>query len=83
MALLGRAAASALMVHHDLQRHPLTTIAKLAQNCNMTIPTVTKSLQHLINKNIVQELTGKERHRIYTYKKYLDVLDAGISGRKS
>jgi len=77
---LGRSAASTLRVHHDLQKHPLSTIGKLAQNCNMTAPTATKALQHLIEQDIVQEVTGKERHRAYVYKKYLDILSEGIGG---
>lgn len=80
IASLGRAAASALLVYHDLQRNPLSVIAKLAEHCKTTVPTVTKSLQHLIELEIVQEITGKERHRVYVYKKYLDILNAGIGG---
>lgn len=68
------------MVHHDLQRHPLSTIAKLSERCKITIPTVIKAIEHLLEKNIVQEITGKERHRVFVYKKYLDILNAGIEG---
>lgn len=77
---LGRSAASTLLVHYELQRHPLSAIGKLAKNCNITEPTATKALQHLIEQNIVREITGKERHRVYLYKKYLDILNAGIGG---
>ncbi|ACJ19946.1 hypothetical protein [Coxiella burnetii] len=45
----GRPAASALLVHHYLEKHSVTDI-----------------------------ITGKERHKIYTYQRYLDILNEGI-----
>lgn len=72
---LGRPAASALLVHHYLEKHSVTDIAKIAKNCNMTIPTATKSIKHLEELNIVKEITGKERHKIYTYQRYLEILN--------
>jgi Fic family protein len=77
---LGRSVPSTVLVHHDLQRHPLSAITKIAERCKTTAPTVTKALQHLIELGVVQEITGKERHRIYVYQKYLNILNAGIGG---
>lgn len=72
---LGRPAASALIVHHYMQKYSIIDISNIAKNCNMTIPTVSKSLKHMEELNIIKEITGKERHRIYIYKKYLDILN--------
>lgn len=77
---LGRPAASALMVHHNLQRHPFNDIAKIAEQCHITVPTATKSIKHLMDLGIVNEVTGKGRHRVFAYKKYLDILNEGIGG---
>lgn len=76
---LGRPAASALLVHHYLEKHSLTDIGKISEHCNITIPTATKSIKHLEALGVVKEITGKERHKIYTYQRYLDILNKGIS----
>lgn len=75
---LGRPAASVFIVHHYLEKHSITDIGKIAKNCNLTIPTVTKSIKYLEELKIVHEITGKERNKIYAYKKYLDVLNDGV-----
>lgn len=79
---LGRPAASALLVHHYLEKHSVTDIGKIAEHCNITIPTATKSIKHLESLSIVKEITGKERHKIYTYQRYLDILNKGIGDFK-
>src|SRR3990167_476970 len=69
---LGRAAASALIAYHYFQKHSVTDIGKIAKHCKTTIPTAAKSVNHMVDLGIVEEITGKERRRIYAYKKYLD-----------
>ena len=75
---LGRAAASALIAYHYFQKHSVTDIGKIAKHCKTTIPTAAKSVNHMVDLGIVEEITGKERRRIYAYKKYLDILNAEI-----
>lgn len=72
---LGRPAVSALIVHHYMEKHSIIDIANIAKHCKMTIPTVSKSLKHMEELGIIKEITGKERHKIYVYKKYLDILN--------
>jgi Fic family protein len=43
----------------------------------LSLPTVGKSLEHLVELGIVREVTGKQRRRAFAYRKYLDVLDRG------
>jgi len=74
---IGRAAGSALRVHHALQQHPIQTVAVAAERTGLTIPTVTTALTHLERAGIVRELTGKRRHRVYGYDRYLQVLSEG------
>ncbi|WP_200899574.1 hypothetical protein [Candidatus Coxiella mudrowiae] len=71
---LGRPAASALLVHHYLEKHSVTDIEKISAHCNITIPTTTKSIKHLETLGIAKEITGKERYKIYIYQRYLDIL---------
>ena len=74
---LGRAAASALRVHGELQRSPLQSVPHLAKKLELSQPTVQKSLDHLAGLGIVREITGKRRSRLYEYAKYLRILDEG------
>ncbi len=56
------------------QAKPITTIAVLTQTTNLTTPTVTTALRELLKRDIVKEITGKERGRVFAYKRYLDAL---------
>ncbi|HEV2613995.1 MAG TPA: Fic family protein [Gammaproteobacteria bacterium] len=72
-----KSSVSTLIVHHYLQRHPITEIKKIVEQCKVSPPTVYKLLNHLADLNIVKEVTGRSRNKIYTYKKYLDILSKG------
>ena len=74
---LGRSAASVFRVHDFMQRRPIVTIQAASRELKLSLPTVGKSLEHLIKLGIVRELTGKQRHRVFAYSKYLAVLDQG------
>ena len=74
---LGRSAASAFRIHDLLQRRPLVTIQAASKQLKLSLPTIGKSLEHLIELGIVRELTGKQRRRVFAYRKYLAVLDRG------
>jgi Fic family protein len=74
---LGRAVSSALRVHADLQRSPLASVPDAAKRLQMSQPTLQKSIQHLLDLNIVREVTGKKRQRLYEYTRYLQILDEG------
>lgn len=74
---LGRSAASVFRVHDFMQRRPIVTIQAASRELKLSLPTVGKSLEHLINLGIVRELTGKRRRRVFAYSKYLAVIDKG------
>ncbi len=74
---LGRMAGSALQVHRALQRRPVATIARLSEETNLSVPTVTHALESLQKAKIVNEITGRRRSRIYSYARYLKVLRQG------
>lgn len=74
---LGRSAASVFRVHEFMQRRPLVTIQAASRELELSVPTVGKSLELLIELGIVREVTGKQRRRVFAYRKYLDMLDRG------
>ena len=42
----------------------------------LTTPTVRTGLDHLAKLQIVREITGKRRDRLYVYDRYLQLLQA-------
>ena len=74
---LGRRAASAPKVHRVLQRTPIATIPRLAKKTHLTLPTIAKALDVLLELGIVREITGKQRGRIYCYGRYISLLSEG------
>lgn len=75
---LGRGAGSAALVHHTLQSVPICTIARMAEKAKLTLPTVAKALEVLVEAGIVKEVTGKKRNRIYRYDGYMKILNEGM-----
>ncbi len=78
---LGRAAASAAMVHQLMQRRALTTIQKAASDLTLSEPTINSALGNLEQLGIVKEITGKQRRRVYSYEAYLEILTKGTEPR--
>jgi len=73
----GRGSLSALQVHHELQRRPLCNVNTLAAATKLSVPTIGKALQTLVELGIVREVTGRRRNRIFAYGTYLDTVSKG------
>lgn len=78
IATLGRGAASALAVLQALQRQPVTTAPALVKDTGLAMATVNRMLVQLIDLGIVAELTQRQRNRIFSYRAYVDVLNAEL-----
>lgn len=76
---LGRAAASAAIIHRAMQRQPIASASSLAQATKLTPATVNKSLSHLQTLGIAKELTQKLRGRVFSYAAYADILNEGMA----
>lgn len=72
---LGKSSTSALIIHHALQRTPITDAKKLTQQNSITLPSTNKSLYLLSELGIVKEITGKARNKVYAYQNYLKILN--------
>jgi Fic family protein len=77
LARLGRKAGSAAAVQTALLRMPVCTIPRLAKRTGLTLPTIAKALDVLMDRKIVSETTGKKRNRVYRYDRYLEILNEG------
>jgi len=74
---LGRAAASALRLHHAFQERAVLSIPGAAKRVGLSQPTITSALAHLTKLGIVRETTGRKRRKLYVYDAYLKILGEG------
>ncbi|MDP1646895.1 MAG: Fic family protein [Rubrivivax sp.] len=78
LAALGRAAPSAWTLHDALQRQPVATAAALGAATRLTPATVNKTLAHLQRLGLVEELTERQRGRVFAYRDYVALLNAEL-----
>ena len=71
---LGRLAGSCLQIQQTLQKRPISTIGSLSKETGLSIPTVTNGLQAINKAGLVKEISGRRRHRIFSYTKYLEII---------
>jgi len=76
----GDRAGSALRVHELLQTNPFLTAAKAAQKTGLTLPTINAAFAELQRLEIVAEITGKKRGRVYFYRGFMDLLSDAAGG---
>lgn len=74
---LGRAAASCQTIHRALIETPITTVAKLCEKTGLSPATVNKGLTHLERLSIVTELTAQKRNRLFSYSRYIEIMNQG------
>ncbi len=74
---LGRSLATTLRVYKLLQSTPLITIPKASQEIAISTPTVTAALTRLEDLGIVHEITSRRRDKLYSYVKYIRLLNEG------
>jgi Fic family protein len=73
----GRPSASMLRVHDLLQRQPIIGIVPASRALKLTHPTVMKALANLQKLEIVREITGRRRGKLFAYARYMSILDRG------
>jgi len=74
---LGRASASALKIHQVLIERPITTAGWLANKTGIALSTVNIALKNLQKLGIVQEITKQKRNRLFSYAKYIQIMNQG------
>jgi Fic family protein len=68
---------SVLRLHEMMQTSPFVTTAKAVEWTHLTKPTINAALDALVRLGIVEEISGKQRGRVYAYRAYLDILSDG------
>ncbi len=69
--------AGILSVFEVLQRRPLCNTSIVREETGLSLPTVLRAFEILIQLGIVREITGKERHKTFVYHDYLNILSQG------
>lgn len=70
---LGKRALKARQLLSLLYRLPMITATRLEKDLDITHPTANKLLNDMINLNILREITGAQRHRLYVFETYLNI----------
>lgn len=73
----GEQANSMLRVHELLQNQPFVNAAQVCDKTGLSMPTVNNALAGLEKLQLVREVTGKLRGRVYAYQDFLRIIDEG------
>jgi len=74
---LGRVAGSVHQVHRSLLERPIASPNWLQEKTQLSPATINTCLKQLEGIRIVSELTGRKRNRLYSYSRYIDVMNQG------
>jgi Fic family protein len=73
----GRRAGSALRVHEALKARPVASVQDVAIRTSLSYPTVSSAMNLLVEVGIARELTGRKRDRVFSYHRYMAILNEG------
>ncbi len=71
---LSSVTVTAIRLFELLPMYPMISSAKALELTGGTKPTANKAIESLVEAGVLEEITGKQRDRIYVYRRYLDVL---------
>ena len=69
--------SSSLRVHELFQQHPFLTANQLVEQTGLSAPTANAALADLERLGILDEITGRKRGRVFSYRAYLAILGEG------
>jgi Fic family protein len=73
----GEQANSMLRVHDMLKTQPFVNAAQVCRKTGLSMPTVNNVLTGLEKLQLLSEITGKQRGRVYAYDAFLRIIDEG------
>ena len=75
--LRGRASSSALRVHAVLRGRPVASLGQAAEAAGLSYTAAAAGMRVLTELDIAQELTGRQRGRLFGYREYIAILNEG------
>lgn len=74
---------STLKVHQYLQRHAIMSVPSATKEIGLSLPTIRTAIATLVELGIAKEITGKARHQVFAYDRYLKTLNDGTEPLKA
>ena len=77
IAALGKRAGNIGLVFDQFARRVILTVPRVAPELPLSPPTIRAAVRALEELEIVNEVTGQQRHRVFAYSRYLGILSEG------
>ena len=77
IAALGTRAGNVGLVFEQMARRVILGVSQARPHVPLSAPTIRAAFATLQDMGVVTEVTGQQRHRIYAYQAYLDILSEG------
>jgi len=74
---MGRISGSCLQLHHLMQRRPIFRIPQASAELGINRTSISNCLKQLIEAGMVSEITGYQKHRLFRYDRYIELLSEG------
>src|SRR6185369_11027405 len=71
----GRRSGSALRAHEALKARPISSLSAITDATGLSFPAAASAVDLLESMDIVRELTGKRRNRLFVYDRFLNMLN--------
>ncbi|MBI2941998.1 MAG: Fic family protein [Chloroflexi bacterium] len=68
-----RGATNALHLLEHLYEQPIVSIGRAAEMIGVSYPTASSLIGRLVERSLLQEVTGSARNRLFSYRQYLDL----------
>jgi Fic family protein len=75
VASLGRSAQKGLILLKELYKHPIVRVRDVEKIVGITNPNALELVSKFLNAGILEEITGKERYRVFAYQKYINIFN--------
>jgi len=74
---LNRAGITARKIHAQLQKRGVISVKQIAKTLDVSTPTARTALNNLKELNIVEEISGSGKEKLYLYRELVKLLDYG------
>jgi Fic family protein len=74
---LGRISGSCLQLHQLMQKSPIVRIGEAAKELGINRTTITNCINHMLELEIISEVTGYRKNRLFRYDAYVSILAEG------
>lgn len=69
--------AGVLEIYLFFQKHPISMASDIVKHVSISKPSTYRVLKVLCEEGMLQEISGKQRGKVYVYRQYFDILNEG------